>query len=55
VIVLAGGQISGTDAAALASGRNNGAVRWDGNKPVFSAGVNAWFGDRADDPAQDMV
>jgi hypothetical protein len=48
-------QISGQDVTALASGRNNGAVRWDGNKPVIGKGVNAWFGDREDDPARDLV
>jgi transcriptional regulator with XRE-family HTH domain len=49
------GPIDGKDVTALASGRNNGAVRWDRNDPVFSKGVNAWFGELDDDPARDLV
>lgn len=33
------------------TGRNDGAVRWDGDTPVFSEGVRAWWGGREDDPA----
>jgi hypothetical protein len=40
----------------LASGRNNGAVRWDDNNdPVFGKGVNSWWGEPEDDPARDLV
>ncbi len=49
------GQIDGKDVTALASGRNNGAVRWKGNDPIFGKGVNAWRGDLEDDPARDLV
>jgi transcriptional regulator with XRE-family HTH domain len=50
------GPIDGRDVTALASGRNNGAVRWDDNNdPIFSKGVNAWFGGLDDDPARDLV
>jgi transcriptional regulator with XRE-family HTH domain len=34
-----------------AEGRNDGAVRWDGDKPVFADGTRAWWGTRHDDPA----
>jgi transcriptional regulator with XRE-family HTH domain len=32
-------------------GRNDGAVKWDGDKPILTPGVSAWWGDREDDPA----
>jgi transcriptional regulator with XRE-family HTH domain len=54
-IKLGDGQISGQDVTTLASGRNNGAVRWNGNEPVFGKGVNAWMGELEDDPARDLA
>lgn len=54
-IELPGGKIAGDDITTLASGRNNGAVRWDGNRPVIGPGVNAWWGGPGDDPARGMV
>jgi transcriptional regulator with XRE-family HTH domain len=50
-VELPGGSIGAADLAQLATGRNSGAVRWDGDVPVFSAGVSAWWGGREDDPA----
>jgi transcriptional regulator with XRE-family HTH domain len=52
VIELPGGSLDAEDLRTLASGRNNGAVQWDGDRPVFSKGVNSWWGDREDDPAR---
>lgn len=40
-IALGGIQIAGYDVTALAYGRNTGAVRWDGNKPLFDSVVDA--------------
>ena len=55
-IELSTGQVRGADVASLASGRNNGAVRWDGDKPLFGAGVSAsWRGEIDDDPARYLV
>lgn len=51
VELVPGGSIDAADVMTLASGRNNGAVQFNGNVPVFGRGVNAWFGDREDDPA----
>lgn len=50
-VELPGGSIEAADVMTLASGRNNGAVQWDRNVPVYGKGVNAWYGDREDDPA----
>ena len=48
--LVPGGSIDAADVMTLASGRNNGAVQFNGNVPVFGKGVNAWFGDREDNP-----
>jgi transcriptional regulator with XRE-family HTH domain len=50
-VELPSGPIEAADVMALASGRNNGAVHFDGNVPVHGKGTNAWWGDREDDPA----
>jgi transcriptional regulator with XRE-family HTH domain len=54
-VELGDGQISGTNVTVLASGRSNNAVRWDGNKPIFGPGVEAWMGGVEDDILRDQV
>jgi transcriptional regulator with XRE-family HTH domain len=54
-IELGDGQIDGRDVTTLAQGRNNGAVRWNGNDPVFGKGVTSWWGELEDDPARDLA
>lgn len=47
-IELPGGVITSAEVMTLASGRNSGAVQWEGNVPVFGRGVNdAWFAGRS--------
>jgi hypothetical protein len=50
-VSVAGGAVEARSAANLAHGRNDGAVRWDGNKPVLGRPVYAWRGEMEDDPA----
>jgi transcriptional regulator with XRE-family HTH domain len=46
-IELPGGVITSAEVMTLASGRNSGAVQWEGNVPVFGKGVNdAWSAGR---------
>jgi transcriptional regulator with XRE-family HTH domain len=55
VVELQDGQLEARDLTALAFGRNNGAVRFEENKPVFDRGVNVWRGGPDQDPARDLV
>lgn len=54
-VVFGGGEVAGRDLTMLALGRNNGVVRFDGNKPVFGKGVSSWRGEPEDDPVRDLV
>jgi hypothetical protein len=44
------GQLGYQSVAALVSGFTDKAVRWEGDKPVFTAGKSAWFAGDPDAP-----
>jgi transcriptional regulator with XRE-family HTH domain len=43
-VELPGGSVGATSVVRLATGFNDGSVKWDGDVPVFGPGQAAWFG-----------
>jgi transcriptional regulator with XRE-family HTH domain len=44
-VAFPGGSIKFISVEAVATGFNDGAVKWDGDKPVFGPGERSWWGD----------